>query len=374
MNNNKSPKRFQVLSLSGGGYRGLHVAHALELIESQTKTPIAQHFDLIAGTSIGGIIGLALALEIPAKTIREALQSLGPQLFDKPVPDFAHIRELASRGDLAKAAYYCQNKSAIKAEAKQIETAWYKPDSLKKLLSSQEFFGTKLLKDVSHPIIVPAIDYGAGRPKFFKTDHHSTFVFDKELPIVDIALGTSAAPVYFPAHKVNDFRIVDGGLIANDPTQVAVHEAMMFFGIRPPLFGDESTGRDDLRVLSIGTLSPKRIGDLSKPLDQGLLHWGSGVFDLASSAQEAMSAYMIDIHMLPGKVYRLPTMDARPESAPSLADVSDEATEKLKSSAATLVQIACGNPEFMDLFSYEARSLQEVRDEIQKEKEDAQCK
>lgn len=371
MNNNKTPKRFQVLSLSGGGYRGLHVAHALELIESQTNTPIAQHFDLIAGTSIGGIIGLALALEISAKKIREALQSLGPQLFDKPVPDFAHIRELASRGDLAKAAYYCQNKSAIKAEAKQIETAWYKPDSLKNLLSSQEFFGTKLLKDVNHPIIVPAIDYGAGRPKFFKTDHHSTFVFDKELPIVDIALGTSAAPVYFPAHKVNDFRIVDGGLIANDPTQVAVHEAMMFFGIRPPLFGDESTGRDDLRVLSIGTLSPKRIGDLSKPLDQGLLHWGSGVFDLASSAQEAMSAYMIDIHMLPGKVYRLPTMEARPESAPSLADVSDEATEKLKSSAATLVQINCGNPGFMDLFSHEGRSLQEVRDEIQKEKEDA---
>lgn len=364
VNNNKIRKRFQVLSLSGGGYRGLHVAYALELIEKQTKTPIARHFDLIAGTSIGGIIGLALALEIPAKTIREALQSLGPLLFNKTVPNFSHIRELASRGDLGKAKYYFLNKSAIQSEANQIESAWFNPTPLKDLLCSAEFFGSKLLKEVSHPIIVPAIDYGEGRPKFFKTDHHSTFVIDKDLPIVDIALGTSAAPVYFPAHKVNDYRIVDGGLLANDPTQVAVHEAMMFFGIRPPLYGDESTGKDDLRVLSIGTLSPKRVGDLSKPLNQGLLHWGSGVFDLASSAQEAMSAYMIDKHMLPGKVYRLPTMDARPETAPSLADVSDEATEKLKSSAANLVQTACGTSDFMDLFKHPARSLQDVRDEI----------
>lgn len=357
------PKRFQVLSLSGGGYRGLHVAHALELIESQLKgQSIAKHFDLIAGTSIGGIIGLALALEIPAKKIREALEALGPKLFNKPVPKFETVRGIARHeGNFNQAKYIVSNREALRFEAKQADKSWFDPTPLKELLSSAEFFGTKRLGEVLRPIIVPAIDYGSGNPKFFKTDHHESLKMDKNLFLVDVALGTSAAPVYFPTHKIDNFRIVDGGLIANDPTQVAVHEAMMFFKVRPPLFGDENTGVDDLRVLSIGTLSPKLMGDLKKPLDQGLIHWGSGVFDLAASAQEAMSAFMIDNHMLPGKVIRLPTMDARPESAPTLADVSAEATEKLKSSAAALVQSAIGKPEFIDLFTHSAKDLSMIR-------------
>lgn len=359
----KQPKRFQVLSLSGGGYRGLHVAHALELIEKHNSgKPIAKHFDLIAGTSIGGIIGLALALEIPAAKIREALQDLGPKLFNKPIPDFAHVQKFANQESFCdKIAYGLTNWGALSKESQQVDHAWFDPTPLKQLLESPEFFGDKRLKDLLHPIIVPAINYGTGLPKFFKTDHHKTFTWDKELLIVDVALGTSAAPVYFPMHMVNDYRIVDGGLIANDPTHVAVHEAMMFFNVRPPLFGDSTTGQDDLRVLSIGTLSPKLLGDLTKPLNQGLLDWGPGVFDLAASAQEAMSAFMVDTHMLPGKVYRLPTMDARPESAPNLADVSDQATERLRSSAAALVQTACGKQDFNAFFDHTAPGLQTVR-------------
>lgn len=369
---NESTKRFQILSLSGGGYRGLHVAHALELIEAHIKKPVARCFDLIAGTSIGGIIGLALALEIPAKDIRIALEKLGPKLFKNPVPDFKHVQELLKKERLlSRANYYLNNTKALKAEGKQVESAWFNPAPLHELLSSSQFFGNRKLGDVLHPIIVPAIDYSNGVPKFFKTDHHATFTHDKDLSMVDIAMGTSAAPVYFPVHKLDSYRIVDGGLIANDPTHVAVHEAMKFFRIRPPLFDDTSTGHDDLRVLSIGTLSPKRLADLTKPLNQGLLDWGSGVFDLAASAQEAMSAFMVDTHMLPGKVIRLPTMDARPETAPSLADVSAEATEQLKNSAASLVQTAFGKSDFLDLFKHTARTLSEVRSEIQKGNLDA---
>jgi patatin-like phospholipase/acyl hydrolase len=87
-----SDKRFQILCLSGGGYRGLHVARILEIIEEHIEPPVARHFDLIAGTSIGGIIALALALEIPAKRIRESLQAVGPTLFPQKPPDFARAR------------------------------------------------------------------------------------------------------------------------------------------------------------------------------------------------------------------------------------------------------------------------------------------
>jgi len=355
-------KRFQVLSLSGGGYRGLHIAQILEIVEDKIEGRVAHHFDLIAGTSIGGIIGLALSLEIPAKEIRETLEKLGPELFPKAPPSFPTVRELINKkGILKKILIAFMSRAALKLEAEDAKAAWYSPEPLSKSLSRPDYFGTRKMKDLSHPVIIPTVNYSTGLPKFFKTDHHESFTFDRELPIIDVALGTSAAPIYFPAHKIKDWRIVDGGLIANDPTQVAIHEAMMFFGIRPTLFNDPSTGTDDLRILSIGTLAPKHFADISRPLNQGMLDWGAGVFELAGSAQEAMSAFMVDKHMLAGKVFRIPSMDARPEKAPGLADASQTSSEILRSSAQHLAQFAFGDPNFKDLFNHRGASLSEIR-------------
>ncbi len=363
----KVSKKFQVLSLSGGGYRGLHIAQILEVIEGQIDGRIAKHFDLIAGTSIGGIIGLALALEISAKDIRQMLEDVGPLLFSKPVPSFSKLHTLSKKnGVFSASAYVLNNKADLEKEFDDFKSSWFDPKPLADALSSHQYFGDKKIKDLLHPIIIPTVNYSTGLPKLFKTDHHETFTFDRELTILDVALGTSAAPIYFPAHKINNWRIVDGGLVANDPTQVAVHEAMMFFGIRPPLFNDSTTGSDDLSVLSIGTLSPKHFADVTKPLNQGLLDWGAGVFDLAGSAQEALSAFMVDKHMLPGKVIRLPSMDARPETAPGLADASPTASEILKSSAQNLAQNAFGTSKFTQMFTHSALTLQEVREKFKK--------
>src|SRR5450759_3850908 len=127
-----------------------------------------------------------------------------------------------------------------------------------------------------------------------------------------------------------------------------------------------STGNDDLQILSIGTLSPKHFADISRPLNQGMLDWGAGVFELAATAQEAMSAFMVDKHMLPGKVIRLPSMEARPEKAPGLADASQESSEILRSSAQNLAQFAFGSKDFNALFSHTGRTLQEFRSDIKK--------
>lgn len=358
----ESARRFQILSLSGGGYRGLHVARILEIIEENIERPIAQHFDLIAGTSIGGIIALALALEIPAQRIRKSLEDVGPNLFPQLPPDFSEIRRLFQRpGFFPKLIYGCCNWRALGAEHKAATKAWYDPTPLAAVLSESEFFGEQKIAALLHPVIVPAVNYSSGMPKFFKTDHHPDFTFDRKLFIKDVALGTSAAPVYFPAHKVGDTRIVDGGLIANDPTHVAVHEAMKFFNVRPALFGDDPSGMDDLRVLSIGTLAPRHFADARRPLDQGLLDWGTGAFELAASAQESMSAFMIDKHMLPGKVFRLPSMDARPEKAPGLADATPVSSEILRASASSLSQYAFGDVRFREFFDHRARLLCDVR-------------
>lgn len=68
---------FQILALSGGGYRGLYTATILAELERELGGPIARHFDLIAGTSIGGILALALANEIPAQKLVEMFVSKG---------------------------------------------------------------------------------------------------------------------------------------------------------------------------------------------------------------------------------------------------------------------------------------------------------
>jgi predicted acylesterase/phospholipase RssA len=365
--NQKVSRKFQILSLSGGGYRGLHIAQILEIIEDQIGGRIAKHFDLIAGTSVGGIIGLGLALEIPAKDIRKLLEDVGPKLFSKSVPAFSAFKAISDKnGFWETVAYAVKNKSNIESDFNDTKLSWYDAKPLADVLGTSDFFGHKKIKDLLHPVIIPTVNYSTGLPKFFKTDHHETFTFDRDLSVLDVALGTSAAPIYFPAHKIKDWRIVDGGLVANDPTQVAVHEAMMFFGVRPPLFNDTSVGTDDLSVLAIGTLSPKYFGDMSRPLNLGMLDWGAGVFDLAGSAQEAMSAFMVDKHMLPGKVIRLPSMDARPEKAPGLADVSPTASETLRASAQNLAQFAFGTREFREMFSHVAQTLTEVRSQIMK--------
>lgn len=73
----------QILSLSGGGYKGLYTATVLASFEKELKKPIAQYFDLLAGTSIGGIIALAAAFEIPMKDVVNKFKERGDELFKK---------------------------------------------------------------------------------------------------------------------------------------------------------------------------------------------------------------------------------------------------------------------------------------------------
>ena len=83
--------RYDILSLSGGGYLGLYTISVLEKMEEQFGKPIAKYFDLLAGTSIGGIIALALAAEVPAKNIKEAFELEGCNIFSDREPPSSRI-------------------------------------------------------------------------------------------------------------------------------------------------------------------------------------------------------------------------------------------------------------------------------------------
>ena len=85
--------RFNILSLPGGGYRGLYTARIMADFEDQFGKPIGQSFDLIAGTSIGGILALAAAYEVPMSTVVDLFQDHGKKIFEKQRFNFFGIRK-----------------------------------------------------------------------------------------------------------------------------------------------------------------------------------------------------------------------------------------------------------------------------------------
>ena len=208
-------QRFQILALSGGGFRGLYTAKILADIEDQIGAPIASKFDLIAGTSIGGILALAVALEIPAQKMVDLFEKHGEDIFKPRFNFFGTLRSA------------------------------YSPEPLKRLLQDESLFGQQPLGECKHPVIVPAINYSRGEPQLFKTPHHLDFIRDHKFALVDVALATSAAPMYFPRHTFNNNQYVDGGLYANAPGQLAVHEAQQFMG----------QSIESIYVLAVGTMS-----------------------------------------------------------------------------------------------------------------------
>jgi hypothetical protein len=213
--------RFRILSLDGGGIKGAFTASILATWEEYTGLRIADHFDLVAGTSTGGIIALAVALGMPARTILDFYRNDGPKIFP--------TRGWPTRLGLA-VSHLLQSK--------------YSREPLKRALVN--VFGDKTLSDARCRLILPAYDALRGRIFLFKTAHHPNLSFDKAVTAVDAALATSAAPTYFspaevPTQEGNPY--VDGGVWANCPTLAALIEAVHFLNI--PL--------NDLDILSVGT-------------------------------------------------------------------------------------------------------------------------
>jgi len=207
--------RFQILSLDGGGIKGIFSAAVLAAIEEDLNTSVADHFDLIAGTSTGGIIALGLGLGLSARELVDFYLDEGPKIF----------RNWLGLGRLRR-----WTRSKFRSGA--LEAALRKR------------FKEKLLGDSSRRLVIPAYNLGENDVYIFRTAHHSRLARDYKVPAWQVAMATSAAPTYFPCvRSVDSLRLVDGGVWANNPTLVAVIEAHATLGV--PL--------EHIRVFSLGT-------------------------------------------------------------------------------------------------------------------------
>ncbi|MCC2543867.1 CBASS cGAMP-activated phospholipase [Bacillus thuringiensis] len=252
-NNKWTPRKeneFKILAIDGGGMKGVFPAKYLSDIEEQVGKPIHQYFDLIAGTSTGGIIALGLANDISAKDILELYLKRGKDIFG--------------------------NRRTILPYSKD---SHYGNDGLIQVL--QETFGDKLLKEVNTMVCIPSIEHQKASPKVYKTPHHPHFIKDGNIEIWKIALATSAAPIYLPAAVTDDNECkIDGGLWANNPVLVAIAEAVKL-----------GYALDQIKVLSIGTGTSLYEVDNKHAIRGGILSWGANLVDFTMQAQSKGAFY-----------------------------------------------------------------------------------
>jgi patatin-like phospholipase/acyl hydrolase len=281
--------RFQVLSLSGGGYRGVYTAAVLAAIENHSKHPVGSFFEIIAGTSIGGIIGLAAAFEVEMAKVLQVFKDAGPTIFPpRPAGNFLQS---------------CRNLVS------DFRRPLYSHEPLRKVI--EDLFGKKAkLGDAKHPLLIPAVNLTQGTPQVFKTPHHENYIRDWQFDVVDVALATSAAPTFFPPVRLANSLYADGGLVANSPDLVAVHEATHFLKI--PI--------DKIWLVSIGTTTSKySVPDLTENT-YGVRFWIADhehrLPNILISAQQQF-AQQITEHILGDRYLRIDTVPSH-EQAPHL--------------------------------------------------------
>ena len=237
----------QVLALDGGGLRGIFTAATLAAWEEDFGTSIADHFDLIVGTSTGGIIALALGLGVPPAEVLSIYVDHGDRIFPP--------------GRRARHRWW-----------RRFLQPRYGAVELRAVL--QDRFGDQILGDSRVRLAIPSYDLAADHVHLFRTPHHPDLRRDWRVPAVEVALATAAAPMFLPAHRMEAHRLIDGGVWANNPTLVGVAECFDRLG------GE----RGCIRVLNVGTTS--EIRERRAALDNGgLLTWRSDGLDVMLRGQ-----------------------------------------------------------------------------------------
>jgi patatin-like phospholipase/acyl hydrolase len=257
----------KILSVDGGGIRGIIAARILQEIETRLRRPLGQVFDLIAGTSTGGIIACGLVKPGVPLTAAQLLQlyvGRGAEIFHRSL-----WRTVTTAGGIADERYPAEPLEQV----------------LKETLGDgklSDVTGPKLLV-TAYAIELPAMAKVSARtdstrsPFFFKSwnvdDPSKPLPAAWDFLLRDVARATSAAPTYFPPAEIYSVAgertaLIDGGVVANNPAVCAFAEAMRLW-----------PGRDYV-VVSVGTGALERDIPYREAKDWGLVEWARPVLSV----------------------------------------------------------------------------------------------
>lgn len=288
---------------------------------------IGKGFDLIVGTSTGGILGTALAFGLPISRIIELYRNEGPKIFTDAMPP------VESRTDQARFVAWClrnSRKAANRSTALQASLA--------------ALFGTttveELYKNRRIALCLTSVMMLRERSRVFKTPHNPMKHLDNGYSLVDICMATSAAPIYLPMAALDSpadakrFEVfVDGGLWANNPVLIGLIEAL-----------DLCLTKRPIEILSIGTCAAPEGNVFDKSeIDRGLIAWrvGAKALSVSMNAQASGSNFMatfLAAHL--SRIGHSVRVTRLPETAPSEEQMKylrlDLASEKALQAFASL--------------------------------------
>ncbi len=245
---------YRILSIDGGGVRGLIPALVLDAFDEQLDHHVGEYFDLVAGTSTGGILALGLTIPRPGGQEPYPPEALAEMYLDKGETIFSRSpwRTLTAVGNMIDEKYA--------------------DDGLEEVLRAQ--FGDRQLREAITDLVVPSYDIERRIPFFFKS-HKARRDPSFDFPAWRVGRATAAAPTYFEPCKIeleesNDYHsLVDGGVFANNPAMCAVAEAL-----------NEGIPPEDIFLVSLGT------GELTRPIrheeatDWGIASWAKPLLDV----------------------------------------------------------------------------------------------
>lgn len=242
---------YRVLALDGGGLRGIFTAAVLAEAEAAYGPEFLQRFDLIAGTSTGGILALGLASGRTCADMLRFYREVGPRIFASP-------RRL-----------------------RQVFRPKYERRVIDDILRN-EFGAATLMNDLQTPVCITAYELVSGTNRVWKDDHSVELRGGGDLPVWKVAAATSAAPTYFsPVQLHAADSHIDGGVWGNNPAMVGVTEAVRY----------ASRDLSDIRLLSVGTTSQGlRVDSHVVAATMGLAHWSRRVLTLLQSSSSSANA------------------------------------------------------------------------------------
>lgn len=324
------PERlFKVLSIDGGGTKGLYSAKIIEEIEREYGAAVCDHFDLICGTSTGGLIALALSLGIPAAKVVEFYQIHSGKIF----PSRNIIENL------------------LRLASQVLVRSKYGNQELAKALKG--LFGERKLGESKTLLCIPSFSLSDGRPFIFKHDHKEGCLSrDNNTSYLDVALATTAAPTYLPVVSIPNYenrQFIDGGIYANDPSLVGGIEAFRFF------VGDGKPF-SRLGVLSIASLETVPGRKRVKFTNRSIVQWRDELLSTFFESQAHMTSYVVSVmanHCYPGFEYvRIPSsaLDAARSKLIGLDCSSQESLDTLVSKARDMYYEFRGNEKIRSFF------------------------
>ena len=215
-----------VLSLDGGGVRGLATSVFLYELEKKIGKPLSSKFDLVVGTSTGGIMALIISV----------LEIEGPRLLE--IYSEKNLKKIFTRSfsSLFRTKYNGQKKMEV----------------------MYDYFGSLKMSSSDTPCSIVTYNLNTRFPEIFSERDHP------EVSVADVAAATSAAPTYFPAVQIEDNWYVDGAVSTNNPALIALTEAEKLYP------------EDEIKVFSIGTGFNNSFIDGSKAKNWGSLSWLRG--------------------------------------------------------------------------------------------------